>query len=213
MTVTEPYQFSNQWFAQAAKPVWSRMIPRLKPRRILEIGSFEGASACFLIDTLASIQPIEIHCVDSWGGGIEHQPGGMVPADMTEVEVRFAENLRKAIAGARCAVDLQVHKGLSNRVLPGLIANGQASSFDFVYIDGSHQAADVLCDAVMGFQLLRVGGIMAFDDYLWHEKLPGGVDLLRCPKLAIDAFTNIFARKIRVVPAPLKQLYVKKTSE
>lgn len=213
MTKPTAPQFTNQWFAQAAKPVWSQLIPKLKPRRILEIGSFEGASACFLIDVLASMQPIELHCVDTWSGGIEHHPGGMAAADMSLVEARFANNVGAAIARASFAVDLKIHKGLSGRVLPELIVGNQANSFDFIYIDGSHQAPDVLSDAVMAFQLLRVRGIMVFDDYLWHESLPGGVDPLRCPKPAIDAFTNIYARKIRIVPAPLRQLFVEKTSE
>lgn len=209
---TGSYQFSNTWFAEAAEPVWRKLIPSLKPRRLLEIGSFEGASACFLIDTLAALQPVEIHCVDSWGGGIEHQPGGMAEADMAEVEARFAANTAMAIAAAACAVNLKVHKGLSGDVLPRLIAGGQAGRFDFVYVDGSHQAADVLTDAVLGFQLLRRGGIMVFDDYLWQERLPGGVDMLRCPKPAIDAFTTVFARKTRIIPAPLTQLFVQKTA-
>ena len=40
-------------------------------------------------------------------------------------------------------------------------------AIDFIYVDGSHQAHDVLCDAILSFKLLRVGGIVCFDDYLW----------------------------------------------
>jgi hypothetical protein len=34
--------------------------------------------------------------------------------------------------------------------------------------DGSHRARDVLEDAVLSWPLLKVGGIMLFDDYLWQ---------------------------------------------
>jgi len=60
--------------------------------------------------------------------------------------------------------------------------------------------------------LLINRGIIAFDDYLWQESLPGGVDPIRCPKLAIDAFTNIYCRKLKIITAPLSQLYVQKIS-
>jgi len=68
-------------------------------------------------------------------------------------------------------------------------------------------------DAVLSFQLLRVGGVIAFDDYLWSEDLPNGKDPLRCPKLAIDSFVNVFTRKVDIVSAPLNQLYVVKRTD
>jgi hypothetical protein len=72
-----------------------------------------------------------------------------------------------------------------------LVAAGKQGYFDFIYVDGSHQAPDVLADAFLSFRLLRENGVIAFDDYLWQEALPDGIDSIRCPKLAIDAFTNI----------------------
>jgi predicted O-methyltransferase YrrM len=103
-----------------------------------------------------------------------------------------------------------IHKGLSNKQLPKLLAEGKQGFFDFIYIDGSHQAPDVLLDAVLGFELLRDQGMMVFDDYLWQEPLAGGVDPVRCPKMAIDAFVNVYCRKLRVISAPLCQLYLHK---
>ena len=82
--------------------------------------------------------------------------------------------------------------------------------FDFIYIDGSHQAPDVLFDALLGFELLRVGGIMVFDDYLWQEPLEGGTDPIPCPKIFIDAFTNVYCKKVRVLPPSPTQLHIKK---
>jgi predicted O-methyltransferase YrrM len=37
--------------------------------------------------------------------------------------------------------------------------------FDFIYIDGSHAACDVMSDAVLAWKLLKENGIMIFDDY------------------------------------------------
>ena len=71
----------------------------------------------------------------------------------------------------------------------------------------------MLCDAVLAFRLLSVGGIIAFDDYLWSEALPGGIDPIRCPKPAVDAFTNLYCRKLQILQAPLYQLYAQKIAD
>ncbi len=207
------YEFTNDWFERTCLPNWNVLLPRIQPRRILEIGSFEGASTCHLIDTLARQYPIELHCVDTWEGGIEHQAGGAAHTDMDAVEKRFLHNTARAGAAATHPVDLQLHKGFSHSAMSRLIAAGKENYFDFIYVDGSHQAPDVLCDAVLAFKLLRVGGTLGFDDYLWSEDLPGGDDPLRCPKPAIDAFTAIFARKLQTIALPAYQLYVEKLSD
>ncbi|MGF6569814.1 putative O-methyltransferase YrrM [Paraburkholderia sp. GAS333] len=207
------YQFTNNWFETVARGVWDQLMPQLAPARILEIGSYEGASACYLIDALAPRHPLELHCIDTWEGGVEHQPGGDAPADMNSVERRFHHNVALAAARYPGRATIEVHKGFSDDCLAGLIAAGKKGYFDFVYVDGSHQAADVLVDAVLGFRLLRIGGVIAFDDYLWSEALPSGKDPLRCPKPAIDAFVNLNFRKVEVLSAPLYQLYVRKLSD
>jgi hypothetical protein len=207
------YEFTNNWFQAAAQPVWDQLIPMVAPRRILEIGSYEGASACYLIDKLSSTAALDIHCIDTWEGGIEHKPGGSSPSNMSDVEARFYRNVQVAINNAKQPATITVYKGTSDLALTTLFAQANRQPFDLVYVDGSHQAPDVLLDAILGFKLLKVGGFMFFDDYLWAEQLSYGVDPVRCPKFAIDAFTNIFCRKIRIIRAPLYQLYVEKITE
>ena len=208
------YQFTTHWFALTAQANWETLLPSLKPTRILEVGSFEGASTCFLIEALAANGPIELHCVDTWAGGVEHQAGRDAAADMSAVEQRFLDNTRIAVANAPHAVDLVVHKTYSHLALSRLLAQGKQGYFDFIYIDGSHQAPDVLCDAVLAFKLLKVGGTLGFDDYLWVEEgLPSGRDPLQCPKPAIDAFVNNNFRKLKALSQPLYQLYLEKLSD
>ena len=43
------YQFTNEWFAQNTL-IWDKVVPRHKPQRILEVGSYEGRSACYFIE-------------------------------------------------------------------------------------------------------------------------------------------------------------------
>ena len=208
-TAESDYLFTNSWFDRH-KAVWGPLLNALSPARILEVGSYEGNSTTYLIESLASQRDVEIHCIDSWEGGIEHKAGGSAAADMTGVEARFHHNLKVARSRASHEASIAIHKGLSNNQLPKLLAEGKQGYFDFIYIDGSHQAPDVLLDAVLGFELLRDQGMMVFDDYLWQEPLAGGVDPVRCPKMAIDAFVNVYCRKLRVISAPLCQLYLHK---
>jgi hypothetical protein len=205
--------FTNKWFDCVARGNWDRILPRYNPTRVLEIGSYEGASTVYLIESLSRGGPLELHCVDTWEGGVEHHAGGNAEADMTSVEGRFGHNVDLAMGSAPNPVALTLHKSFSDIALAKLLADGKAGYFDFIYIDGSHQAPDVLCDAVLGFKLLKVGGLMAFDDYLWAEELPGGRDPLRCPKPAIDAFINLNFRKLNILHEPLYQIYIHKTAD
>ncbi len=204
----EEYEFTNGWFRNNIA-VWNNWIPQLKPRRILEIGSFEGQSTCYLIENATKWHDVELHCVDTWQGGIEHQKAGL---QMSDVEKRFQKNTKIAQRKALKEVTLQCHKSYSHEALAKYLASGQYGYFDLVYIDGSHQAPDVLTDATMAFPLLRVGGLLVFDDYSWHMEKSGHQDLINMPKLAIDSFTSIFQRKIRMLNYPMRQVYLVKES-
>ena len=210
------YEFTNDWFeGGVAKLAFEELIPKINPSRILEIGSYEGASTCYFIEKIGAHKDLEIHCIDTWEGGIEHKDGGDAQADMAAVERRFTHNTKLAKSKIPNKVHLVEHKSFSDLGLSQLLANGKQNYFDFIYVDGSHQAPDVLLDALLSFKLLKINGFIGFDDYLWQEKLPGGNDPIRCPKTAIDAFTNIYCRKLRILNLhlPLYQLYIQKLSD
>lgn len=204
---TSKYDFTNTWFVDAAKRIWDELIPQVDPTKVLEIGCYEGACTCYLIDKLAERKNIEVHCVDSWTGGVEHRNQSI---DMSKVRTRFFENTRLSIESVSHEVNLVVHEGASKDILAKLVCDGKHSFFDLIYIDGSHQASDVIIDAVLSFQLLRIGGVMIFDDYLWSQTYTNNIDLLDCPKIAIDAFTCLFRRQTRYISAPLSQIYLQK---
>jgi predicted O-methyltransferase YrrM len=204
-TTAAGYEFTNDWFVGNI-PVWDMLIPQFAPTKFLEIGSYEGRSTCHLIEKFGVKTPIEFHCVDTWEGGVEH-----VRATMSDVERRFDHNIAIARSKATHPVHLVKHKKYSNLALAELIAAGRSGAFDVIYIDGSHQAPDVLSDCVLSFQLLRNGGLMIFDDYLWSMEAMGKQDGYNMPKPAIDAFLNIYQRKMQVVRgAPVYQLYAAK---
>jgi predicted O-methyltransferase YrrM len=183
------YQFTKDWFNWAPQ-VWEQLIPMLPGaphlRTFLEIGSFEGRSASWIVENMMT-DGDHLICVDTWEGGEEHSA-----EDMDSVEARFEHNMK--IAQKKFPErNFETIKDFSYGALVSLV--GTVYDFDFIYIDGSHIAKDVLTDACMAWPLLKPKGIMVFDDYMWGDPR----DILHRPKPAIDAFTNIFAEEAEIV--------------
>lgn len=181
--------FSVDWCSVYFKS-WKLLCKKYKPTKILEIGSFEGKSTKFWAE-LPNTE--HITCIDTWEGSIEHSD-----LDIHDIEKRFDQN-----HGWR--QNLSKLKGKSFDILCS-IQSTHRQFYDLIYIDGSHDPKDVLSDAILSFNLLKSGGIMIFDDYLWinrmrfgpwHGELP--VQILPHPKIAIDAFCNIYEGNIRII--------------
>ena len=180
------YKFTKDWFSWAP-PVWERLIPILPERKkFLEIGAFEGRATTWIIENMME-DGGEIFCIDTWKGGEEHVNDEMEPA-----KANFNHNI-EAVRKKFSKRYVNACTGLSSLWIPSLIQNNL--KFDFIYIDGSHIAKDVLTDACMAWPLLKKDGIMVFDDYLWGDmSRPNHV-----PKPAIDAFVNIFIEELKIV--------------
>ena len=188
------YQFTHDWFAQAEQ-VWPQLIPHLPGegvRDFLEIGSFEGRSSVWIVENMLR-DGDTLTCVDTWQGGEEHSA-----EDMAAVEARFDHNMA-VLEKAYPQRGVFKHKGTSTFMLGGDLYHDPdpkcRPSYDFIYIDGSHIAKDVLTDACMAWPLLNPKGMMVFDDYMWGNPR----DVLHRPKAAIDAFCNIFAEEVDII--------------
>jgi len=180
------YQYTKDWFSWSPG-VWEQLIPHLPARKnFLEIGSFEGRSAVWIVQYMME-DGGELICVDTWEGGAEHVNG-----EMSGAEDRFKHNI-DLIIGNFVDRDVQPIKSTSVDALGNLIS--YKKQFDFIYIDGSHLAKDVLTDACMAWPLLKSKGFMVFDDYLWK---PQGFTLLQRPKVAVDTFVNMFEDEIAI---------------
>jgi predicted O-methyltransferase YrrM len=207
MAATAPplsyYRFTNEWFTPHVE-AWTKLLDHVRPTQILEVGCYEGRATTFLIERCTRYGAPDLTCVDTWQGAAD-----LPPKVMEGVEERFDSNVRLATDWSGRATVEKIKKP-SALALPELIAAG--TQFDFIYIDGSHVAADVLTDAIDGFRLLRVGGAMVLDDYVWCMETHGKEDLANMPKPAIDAFVNLFIRKIQLVNCH-SQLSLLKTAD
>ncbi|HEX8145867.1 MAG TPA: class I SAM-dependent methyltransferase [Pyrinomonadaceae bacterium] len=185
------YRFTNDFFSTNILH-WQRDLARFVGRpglSFLEVGSYEGKSACWLLRNVLTHESGRLTCVDVFEQGKSQgvfDTTGRDSASMT-AEDRFDHNIRQTGAGHR-VTKLKGLSGVLLRTLP-------LASYDFIYIDGSHTARDVLEDAVMAWPLLKPGGRITFDDYLWKDHPE---PLLR-PQMAIDAFLKVYEGHYRLV--------------
>lgn len=125
-----------------------------KDLTFLEIGSFEGRSALWLLEHILTDPSSSLVCVDHWDGFACSASKGY---EVKNCQERFIENIsehkdRVRVLRAKSAIALAMLKE-------------EECLFDFIYIDGSHVEEDVFLDAVMAWPLLRFGGTILFDDY------------------------------------------------
>ena len=181
--------FTADWFTNGLinfEYVKSRMDT--PPESILEIGCHEGRSTCWILENLLTPNG-SITCIDPFA----HEPLSAFrnehPPENRIIEQIFRHNTDLARMPEQT---IRLMPTLSFYALAELITEN--AQFDFVYVDGSHSADEVLADAVMAFGLLKKNGYMIFDDYLWKD----AADSLDRPKMSIDAFINMFQKHIEV---------------
>lgn len=125
-----------------------------------------------------------VYAVDTWEGSPEYFNG-----NFTEIENAFD----KTIESTGKSKQLIKMKMLSTKALIEL--NRDNIMFDIIFIDASHEAIDVLSDAILSWNILNENGILIFDDYLW-DKIEG--DHFR-PKIAIDTFVNVYKTQLKTL--------------
>lgn len=179
------YRFSYDWVSPHTKE-WEKDLQHLKGKpnvHALEIGCFEGQSACWFLDNILTDSTSRLICVDPFA----------VP--MATILLRFFEthfDLNIAASGASDRVTKLI--GPSQVVVRTL----QPTQFDFIYVDGSHKVGDVLQDAVLAWTVLRPGGVVMFDDYALVDDVSEGL-MARAPGRALDAFMGILGSSATLI--------------
>lgn len=192
-------KFTSDWFTHNI-PSWERVLTPLRGKNnltFLEIGSYEGRSAVWLLENILTGKDCHLTCIDTFNGGAEHDP-----KEMASVRERFLANTKDF--GER--VEL-VEETSKNALISLLWVNVTGPLYDFIYIDGSHDASDVLFDAVASHHLLKPGGIIVFDDYKWKYK----ASPWQIPKPAIESFYFCFQDEYEVLEEGYQVILRKKS--
>jgi predicted O-methyltransferase YrrM len=138
-------EFTSDWFSHNI-PAWSGFFgsigwDRDAPKTIIEIGSYEGRASLWMLESLLGNEQSRLHCVDVFAD--QDQPNSYWH--------RFKANVLNSAHGAK----VEAHATTSFAFLNRLVAEGGKA--DFIYIDGSHRAADVLEDLVLSFPRPEAG--------------------------------------------------------
>lgn len=177
---TNFYEFTStqDWFS-FNKPAWQSFFPLVlsKAPRTLEIGSWEGRSAVFLLTTLCA-KSGELVCIDHFDL--------MGTAEGRERYRKLTHNL--ALTGRPTRVLPQFSVPALCTLLREEMSKDHEAGFDWIYIDGSHRSDDTLLDAELAWRLARPGCIFIFDDYNWPEQ---PLDSPHHPRGGIDAFLAV----------------------
>jgi predicted O-methyltransferase YrrM len=145
-------------------------------RKSLEIGFAYGFSTIWIIDGLSGRADSSHVAVDpfeksQWGGvGLRQVERLGLPTEM------FTWHEKHAV------------QALAQMV-------GEGAEFDLIFIDGNHRFDDILVDFYLADQLVRVGGLIAFDD-MWMQAVQSVVSFVR---------SN---RHYELVPQPVKNMAV-----
>ena len=197
---TKKYRLQADWFTHVI-PSWQELFQRIgwnpsTPKTIVEIGCFEGRATVWMLENLVASPASQMYCIDRFAAD-----PGTLQWDFDQVRANFLHNVR--LTGKADLVHLR--EGPSFPELTSLYAEGLRA--DFIYIDGSHHARDVLADLVMSFEIAKPGALVICDDYLWQQESDAKVDVLNNPKFAIDSFVNVYMRELQICSkVPLYQL-------
>ncbi|KAI4235775.1 MAG: hypothetical protein L6R40_006370 [Gallowayella cf. fulva] len=194
------FTFQQDWF-ELVRSDWETRTAYLRDTelRILEIGSFEGCSTTWILDNLMSHPQSTMVAIDTFEGGMEHQQPPDDRYQLSSLKRRFDSNVAKC----KHAAKLSIMQTRSDDALIQLRQEG--SRFNFIYIDASHVAIDVLHDAVVSWQMLDEGGTLVFDDYSWR----GYIEDCYNPRTAIKAFVKCARPELECAETE-SQLWVKR---
>ena len=167
--IISKYRFKTFWFLNNIEVI-NYFLPKSKDIKFeyLEIGSHEGMS---LLNILVQYKNVFTTSIDLWND--------------IAIEKVFDENLKD-------------FKNLEKIKLDSIIALRKLKDtnreFDYIYVDGLHEGTHVLMDAIQSFKILKIDGIMIFDDFMQYDK-----NLLYKTYEGIYYFLKLFKKQIKIL--------------
>jgi caffeoyl-CoA O-methyltransferase len=140
---TAGIEFSEMQIAPEQGQFMALLVRLTAAKRALEVGTFTGYSSICIAGALP--QGGELICCD----------------DSDEWTAMAKKYWRLAGLGDRISLRL----GDASQTLQALLDEGQAGTFDFIFIDADKQNYPLYYEHAL--QLLRAGGLLAVDNTLW----------------------------------------------
>jgi predicted O-methyltransferase YrrM len=178
---------AHGWGGQSS--AFRELISQAKPRLIVEVGAWKGASALEMAEVTRELGlPTQIVSIDTWLGALEFW------TDQTDPERYLSLQLRHGYPTVYYQFLANVcHRGFQDSIVPfpqtasiaalwfryyGIVA-------DMIYLDASHEEEDVYQDLCNYWEVVANNGVLFGDDYAWD-----GV------RLAVDRFAKEERRQV-----------------
>ena len=143
------------------------LVELIGARSVLEVGTFTGYSALAMAVALP-------------------ENGALVACDVSEEWTAIGRRYWEE-AGVAHKIELRLAPALET--LDALLAEGNAETFDFAFIDADKEGYDAYYERAL--ELVRLGGLIALDNTLWEGKV------------ADPAVTDVDTEAIRAINAKL----------
>jgi hypothetical protein len=164
---SSPYEIDLQGW-NSVHPSFARIIDKIAPSLIVEVGSWKGASAIHMAGLAKAHKPdCRVICIDTWTASNEALWLRPELRDSYQRLNGFPTVYWQFLANV-------VLSGLSDTILPlpvtGLCGAEILAHFnitaDLIYIDAGHSMDDVLSDLNHYWPLVSPGGCLIGDDYM-----------------------------------------------
>lgn len=183
------FKYTVNWFTEVNQ--LADILKNNNPKdelHFMEIGSYEGRSTTWFLQNFMKNEKSTITCLDPWlpYSQVDNKD---VEFNLNGVKNTFLHNIKATGQDKQ----VRIKEGFSNTSL--FDKEVRDRQYDLIFIDGNHTSKFVLEDAVLSWGLLKVGGIMVFDDYKW--RLDERITLR--PKMAADNFVQAYGDYLKVV--------------
>ncbi len=188
--LAEMYRADKLYGTESDRPVDIDKVPRISVeqgaaihrlmrshsvRRSLEIGLANGFSTVWMLDALRARRNALHIAIDPY------QRSFFKGVGVTQA---------KRLSPGAC---FQWIEDFSIHALSGLIRKNE--KFDFIFIDGNHRFDDVIVDFYLSDQIMRSGGLIAFDD-MWMSSVRTAINFI------------VSNRSYEIVPQPAENMKV-----
>ncbi len=158
------------------------------PAANMQIAPEQGQFMALLVELMEARKAIEVGTYTGYSSlsvALALPPGGRLVTCDVNAESTAVARRYWAEAGVADRVDLRLGPALET--LDALIADGEAGTFDFAFIDADKANYDAYYERIL--TLLRPGGLVGVDNVLWNG---GVIDATRQDKAtrAIRAFNE-----------------------
>ena len=171
--------FSQKWFLNNFE-IFTFFLPKDKSLKFdyLEVGCYEGLSSFYV---LSEYKFVNAFFLDIWD--MPNSNSKTLSHNFGLIEKAFDQNLS--------GFDFKKMKNDSVISMRKLLKENV--HFDFIYIDGSHNGEDILSDAIEAFKILKVNGLMFFDDFLQHDD-----NRILQSYVGIDKFLSLYSDYLKI---------------